>query len=107
MTDISKILAPLERPTAVLSFMGENGATWSPDRAGRYSECCERGRFYARELLGYIRLGAAPSLLGHIIKMIPTKDWSGVEVGFFQEITERAAGFVCHPAQAVTAEGMA
>lgn len=90
MTSINGKFLPLARPFEALSFVAPSGSLWAPDRSGNYAEDCQLGRFYARELIGYIRLRNCPPLLGHVCQAMSAADWSGVEVGFFQEISEAA-----------------
>jgi hypothetical protein len=94
---IEEIFAPLERPFEVLSFVGPAGELWAPDRTGNYAEDCELGRFYARELMGFVRTRGCPAMLGHVCKAIASDSWSGVEVGFFHQISEAAADRISEP----------
>jgi len=79
-----------EAPYAELSFYGGGDSLWAPDRTGNYADDCDRGRAYARELITYMRLRDAPMMLGYVSRAIGAGEWSGVEVGFFQELAERA-----------------
>lgn len=79
-----------ERPYEMLSFLGADGALWCPERTGSYAEDCKLGRFYAGELLGFIKVTGAHPFLGHVCAAIPRDSWGGVEVGFLQAIAEAA-----------------
>lgn len=107
MKSISEIFGPLEQPYGMLSFLGAGGELWAPDRTGNYSEDCQLGRFYARELLGYIRTRECPPLLGHVCQAMNAADWSGVEVGFFHELSQRAATMADPRPQPIDADGIA
>jgi hypothetical protein len=95
MQSIQKIFGPLGRSFEVLSFFGAADELWVPERTGDYVEDCQLGRFYAQELLGYIRVRDCPPMLSHVCKAISDRgEWTGVEIGFFHEISEAAAGRV-------------
>lgn len=95
MTSIQKIFRQVGRSFEVLSFVGAANELWVPERTGDYAEDCQLGRFYAQELLGYIRIRDCPPMLSHVCKAISDRgEWSGVEIGFFQEISEAVAGRV-------------
>lgn len=60
---------------------------WEPSRTGDYTEDCELGRGYARELTEHTRASGNANLLGSIVKRIGEKaTWGGVETGFFSTL---------------------
>lgn len=62
---------------------------WSPQVTGDWSTDCATGRRYADEMLARIRKNENPTALGHIVKaMVGHGQWGGVEVGFFQRLSE-------------------
>lgn len=79
-----------ERTIGDLSFasrQGERLDLWNPRASGNWSADNELGRALAGELIHYMRERNAPTVLGHVIQaMIGKGNFSGVEVGFANEI---------------------
>lgn len=89
MTTLQEKFRPTNRrPYEVLSFVDPDGAFWAPEVTGVYSDDCANGRFYARELVAYMRTNNAPSLLAHVVAAIGDRSHTGVEIGFFQALSE-------------------
>ena len=62
---------------------------WSTKATGDWTIDCATGRGYAEEMLNCIRTKQNPTGLGHIVKaMVGHGQWGGVEVGFFQRVSE-------------------
>ena len=58
-----------------------------PRCSGEYSEQCNVGREYARNIVKKIRDSGAQPLLGHVCARMPSTA-TGVFVGFFAQISE-------------------
>lgn len=79
-----------------LSFTKEfgDGQTnfWSPERTGDYMADCAVGRAAGLEIVERLRDGAAPNLLGSVIRdMIASDQFEGVEAGFCSTIAQIVA----------------
>ena len=62
---------------------------WSPEVSGVWANDNATGRNMAEGLLDQMRSGDNPALLGHVVKsMIASGGYTGVEVGFFQRLSE-------------------
>ena len=59
--------------------------------SGDYGADCLAGRDQAARALNYMNANSCPTMLGHLVEaMIARGRFSGLEVGFFQAISERA-----------------
>lgn len=78
-----------------LSFVQTQSGTeelnmWSVSRSGDWSADNRQGREHAKALIGYMKVHHAPQLLGYVVQaMSKGKEFGGVEVGFFAEISSR------------------
>lgn len=87
-----------DHPTTVLPFVAEREPTpddafrrdfWSVNPTERWGDDNVLGESYARHALAYIHRTGDLFLLGHIVSAIARRgSTSGIEVGFFQVITE-------------------
>lgn len=72
----------------VLSFV-QGRSLWVPERDGRYDRDCATGRFYASELVEFIRATGRTHLFGFVGQAIARSgQWGGVEIGFYSEIAQ-------------------
>lgn len=81
--------------TSDVSFIrrSDDGADfWAIEATGNYAMDCQRGREAAGELNRAMFFGSCPPLLGSVARAIVAKgNFSGLEVGFFQQIAEDLA----------------
>ena len=72
----------------ILSFVGNSGSMWSPERSGNYARDCATGRLYASELAEYVRLTGRLHTMSFVAQAIAASgEWGGVEIGFFTGIS--------------------
>ncbi len=63
---------------------------WVVSRSGDWTTDNRQGREHAKALIGYMKAHHAPQLLGYVVQaMSKGKEFGGVEVGFFAEISSR------------------
>lgn len=85
---MSNINASIALPFVAQSMSGGMDM-WSPEVSGNWGVDNRVGRKYASELLVYVQKKNDPTLLGRVMMaMIGRGDYGGVEVGFFQQISE-------------------
>jgi len=67
---------------------------WSIDPSGDYEADCRQGRAAALELSRFVFFGEVPTILGSVARAIVQKGrFGGLEIGFFQQISEGMVGF--------------
>ena len=70
---------------------------WAPVVTEEWQTDMVQGRSYAQELVSHMRETGHPTLLNHVVKaMVGHGMWSGVEVGFFQQISVEVIGLENH-----------
>lgn len=84
---------PLSDLPFVRANLGQATRLWVVEATGSWGDDCLLGREYADLLLAYIETNRNHPLLGLVCRaMAQTGAWGGIETGFFQRISERAAG---------------
>lgn len=63
---------------------------WRVDASGDYVADCATGASHADALLEHMDLNENPSLLAMVAREAARADWTGVQVGFFQRLAEKA-----------------
>lgn len=71
--------------------MGQPTALWRVSASGDWTADNALGREYAEALLAHMFANDNPTLLGMVCREITSRGaWTGVEVGFFQHIAQKA-----------------
>lgn len=63
---------------------------WRVEPSGDYAKDCALGASHADALLEHMDVNENPSLLGMVAREAARADWTGVQVGFFHRIAEKA-----------------
>lgn len=75
------------------AFKPDTQDFWNPDRSGSYTECCARGRAYAKELIKHIRDTENPTVFGSVVRAISASGrYEGIEIGFCTEVGVQLLG---------------